>query len=102
TEGLAHVLPAYAGRGMQAELEALSAALGHPRRPVVAVVGGAKISTKIDLLQNLVAKVDALVVGGAMANTFLAAQGFSVGESLAERDLAETARAILSRAEEAR
>ena len=75
TEGLAHLLPAYAGRAMQAELEALEAALGSPKRPVVAIVGGAKVSTKIDLLENLVGKVDALVIGGGMANTFLAAKG---------------------------
>ncbi|MFP5077236.1 phosphoglycerate kinase [Rhizobium sp. YIM 134829] len=94
TEGLAHHLPAYAGRTMQAELEALEKGLGNPKRPVVAIVGGAKVSTKIDLLKNLVKKVDALVIGGGMANTFLAAQGIDVGKSLCEHDLAETARAI--------
>ena len=93
TEGLAHHLPAYAGRTMQAELEALEKGLGNPTRPVVAIVGGAKVSTKIDLLKNLVKKVDALVIGGGMANTFLAAQGIDVGKSLCEHDLADTARA---------
>ena len=101
TEGLAHHLPSYAGRTMQAELEALEAGLGNPKRPVVAIVGGAKVSTKIDLLQNLVTRVDALVIGGGMANTFLAAQGLDVGKSLCEHDLAETARAILKAAEAA-
>jgi len=101
TEGLAHLLPAYAGRTMQAELEALEKGLGKPARPVVAIVGGAKVSTKIDLLQNLVKKVDALVIGGGMANTFLAAQGINVGKSLCEHDLAETARAILAEAKSA-
>jgi phosphoglycerate kinase len=101
TEGLAHLLPAYAGRTMQAELEALEKGLGDPARPVVAIVGGAKVSTKIDLLQNLVKKVDALVIGGGMANTFLAAQGISVGKSLCEHDLADTARAILAEAKSA-
>jgi phosphoglycerate kinase len=95
TEGLAHILPAYAGRTMQAELEALEAGLGNPKRPVVAIVGGAKVSTKIDLLLNLVKKVDALVIGGGMANTFLAARGTSVGKSLCEHDLAETAKHIM-------
>ena len=94
TEGLAHLLPAYAGRTMQAELVALEKGLGNPARPVVAIVGGAKVSTKIDLLQNLVKKVDALVIGGGMANTFLAARGIDVGKSLCEHDLADTARAI--------
>jgi phosphoglycerate kinase len=94
TEGLAHLLPAYAGRTMQAELEALEKGLGKPARPVVAIVGGAKVSTKIDLLQNLVEKVDALVIGGGMANTFLAARGVDVGKSLCEHDLADTVRAI--------
>ena len=98
TEGLAHLLPAYAGRTMQAELDALEKGLGNPQRPVVAIVGGAKVSTKIDLLQNLVAKVDALVIGGGMANTFLAAQGVDVGKSLCEHDLADTARAIMAAA----
>lgn len=99
TEGLAHHLPAYAGRTMQAELEALEKGLGQPERPVVAVVGGAKVSSKIDLLQNLVTRVDALVISGGMANTFLAAQGISVGKSLCEHDLAETAHAIVKAAE---
>ena len=99
TEGLAHLLPAYAGRTMQAELEALEKGLGQPARPVVAIVGGAKVSTKIDLLQNLVAKVDALVIGGGMANTFLAARGIDVGKSLCEHDLADTAKAIDAAAE---
>ncbi|WP_137155962.1 phosphoglycerate kinase [Rhizobium sp. FKL33] len=101
TEGLAHHLPAYAGRTMQAELEALEAGLGNPKRPVVAIVGGAKVSTKIDLLKNLVRKVDALVIGGGMANTFLAAQGIDVGKSLCEHDLADTAKAILAEAQDA-
>lgn len=98
TEGLAHHLPAYAGRTMQAELVALEKGLGKPARPVVAIVGGAKVSSKIDLLSNLVTKVDALVIGGGMANTFLAAQGIDVGKSLCEHDLAETARGILTAA----
>ncbi|TCV74755.1 phosphoglycerate kinase [Neorhizobium sp. R1-B] len=101
TEGLAHHLPAYAGRTMQEELEALEKGLGNPARPVVAIVGGAKVSTKIDLLQNLVTKVDALVIGGGMANTFVAAKGISVGKSLCEHDLAETAREIMKAAEAA-
>ncbi|MBN9136474.1 MAG: phosphoglycerate kinase, partial [Phyllobacterium sp.] len=101
TEGLAHVLPAYAGRTMQAELEALESGLGNPKRPVVAVVGGAKVSSKLDLLGNLVEKVDALVIGGGMANTFLAAQGVKVGKSLCEHDLADTARAIMAKAQAA-
>ena len=101
TEGLAHVLPAYAGRTMQAELEALESGLGHPKRPVVAVVGGAKVSSKLDLLGNLVEKVDALVIGGGMANTFLAAQGVKVGKSLCEHDLADTAREIMAKAQAA-
>jgi phosphoglycerate kinase len=98
TEGLAHVLPAYAGRQMQAELEALTLALEHPKKPVMAIVGGAKISTKLDVLNHLVEKVDMLVIGGGMANTFLNAQGVNIGKSLCERDLAETARAILAKA----
>lgn len=98
TEGLARLLPAYAGRAMQAELEALEKGLGNPTKPVVAIVGGAKVSTKIDLLENMVAKVDALVIGGGMANTFLAAKGVDVGKSLAEHDLADTANAILAKA----
>ena len=101
TEGLAHHLPAYAGRTMQAELEALEKGLGQPTRPVVAIVGGAKVSTKIDLLSNLVTKVDALVIGGGMANTFIAAQGIDVGKSLCEHDLAETARSIMETAKTA-
>jgi phosphoglycerate kinase len=98
TEGVAHKLPAYAGRLMQAELEALDAALGSPKRPVVAIVGGAKVSTKLDLLGNLSKRVDVLVIGGAMANTFLAAQGKSVGKSLQEAEMHDTARAILEQA----
>ncbi|MBB5752627.1 phosphoglycerate kinase [Prosthecomicrobium pneumaticum] len=101
TEGLAHHLPSYAGRSMQAELEALDKALGSPKRPVIAVVGGAKVSSKIDLLENLVTKVQALVIGGGMANTFLHAQGYNVGKSLCEKDLADTARRILAAAERA-
>lgn len=98
TEGLAHVLPSYAGRSMQMELEALGKGLGHPAHPVIAIVGGAKVSTKIDLLNNLVEKVDALIIGGGMANTFLAAQGLSVGKSLCEHELGETARTIMTKA----
>ncbi|HEY0439717.1 MAG TPA: phosphoglycerate kinase [Xanthobacteraceae bacterium] len=98
TEGLARVLPAYAGRTMQAELEALGRALDHPEKPVAAVVGGAKVSTKLELLGNLIAKVDALIIGGGMANTFLAAQGKAVGKSLCEHELAGTAREILAKA----
>ncbi|MCF3594547.1 phosphoglycerate kinase [Rhodobacteraceae bacterium LMO-12] len=98
TTGLAHLLPSCAGRLMQAELEALEAALGTPARPVVAVVGGAKVSTKLDLLSNLVEKVDHLVIGGGMANTFLAAQGVDVGKSLCEHDMADTAREIMTKA----
>jgi phosphoglycerate kinase len=98
TEGLARLLPAAAGRLMEAELRALEAALGTPERPVVAVVGGAKVSTKLDLLGNLVSKVDHLVIGGGMANTFLVAQGIEVGKSLAERDMAATALEILGKA----
>lgn len=101
TEGLARLLPAYAGRSMEAELDALANALAQPERPVVAVVGGAKVSSKLDLLGNLVAKVDYLVIGGGMANTFLAAQGLDVGKSLCERDLADTAREIMAKAEAA-
>ncbi|MBB3541560.1 MULTISPECIES: phosphoglycerate kinase [unclassified Rhizobium] len=95
TEGLAHHLPAHAGRTMQAELEALETGLGNPARPVVAIVGGAKVSTKIDLLMNLVKRVDALVIGGGMANTFIAARGTNVGKSLCEHDLADTAKQIM-------
>lgn len=98
TEGIAHLLPSCAGRLMAAELKALQAALGNPDRPVVAIVGGAKVSTKLELLSNLVTKVDHLVIGGGMANTFLVAKGIEVGKSLAERDMAETARAILDTA----
>jgi phosphoglycerate kinase len=98
TEGLGHVLPAYAGHTMQAELDALGKALEAPQRPVVAIVGGAKISTKLDLLGNLMSKVNVLVIGGAMANTFLAAQGKTVGKSLCEHDLLATARDILDKA----
>ncbi|MEM9736119.1 MAG: phosphoglycerate kinase [Pseudomonadota bacterium] len=98
TEGLARLLPSAAGRLMQKELEALGAALGDPARPVVAVVGGAKVSTKLELLGNLIAKVDQIVIGGGMANTFLAAQGIDVGKSLCEHDLAETAREIIAKA----
>ncbi|RVT98926.1 phosphoglycerate kinase [Rhodovarius crocodyli] len=98
TEGVARILPAYAGRLMQAELEALDAALGSPQRPVAAIVGGAKVSTKLDLLGNLSAKVDVLIIGGAMANTFLAAQGADVGKSLQEAEMHDTAREILEKA----
>jgi phosphoglycerate kinase len=98
TEGVAKFIPAYAGRLMQAELEALDAALGTPARPVAAVVGGAKVSTKLELLGNLVARVDVLVIGGAMANTFLAAQGIGVGKSLQEAEMHATARDILGKA----
>ena len=101
TEGLAHRLPAYAGRSMQAELEALESALGSPKRPLVAVIGGAKVSSKIDVLENLTAKVNALVIGGGMANTFLVAKGMGVGKSLAEPDLADTARRIVAAADKA-
>jgi phosphoglycerate kinase len=102
TEAIAHLLPAIAGRLMQEELDHLSAALEKPQRPVMALVGGAKVSTKLDLLGNLVSKVDALVIGGGMANTFLFAQGIEVGKSLAERDLADTARDILEKAKAAK
>ncbi len=98
TEGLAHVLPAYAGRAMEAELDALETALGNPEHPVVAVVGGAKVSTKIALLLNLIHRVDTLIVGGGMANTFLAAQGKKIGKSLCEYDLLDKAREILAAA----
>ncbi|MBV9395146.1 MAG: phosphoglycerate kinase [Methylobacteriaceae bacterium] len=98
TEGLAHRLPAYAGRTMQAELEALAKALDNPVRPVMAVVGGAKISTKLELIGNLMKKVDILAIGGGMANTFLAAGGKEIGKSLCESDLLDTARAILKEA----
>ncbi|MBW7921191.1 MAG: phosphoglycerate kinase [Rubellimicrobium sp.] len=98
TTGIAHLLPSCAGRLMEEELSALDRALGNPERPVLAIVGGAKVSTKIDLLRNLVGKVQHLVIGGGMANTFLAAQGAGVGKSLCEHDLADTARAILAEA----
>jgi len=98
TEAVAHLLPSYAGRLMQAELSALEAALGKPQRPVAAIVAGSKVSTKLDLLTNLVEKVDILVIGGAMANTFLAAQGYDVGKSLQEPDLHATALKILAEA----
>lgn len=101
TEGVAHLLPSYAGRLMQAELEALHAALGNPVRPVAAIVGGAKVSTKLELLGNLVGKVNVLVIGGAMANTFLAAQGKSIGKSLQEAEMHGIARDILAKAQAA-
>ena len=101
TEGVARLLPACAGRLMEAEIKALEKALTHPDRPVLAVVGGAKVSTKLDLLGNLIAKVDQIVIGGAMANTFLHAQGLPIGTSLAEKDMAGTAREILAKAEAA-
>jgi phosphoglycerate kinase len=100
TEGLGHKLPAYAGRTMQAELDALSKALEVPQKPVIAIVGGAKVSTKLVLLENLIGKVQGLVIGGAMANTFLHAQGFNVGKSLVERDMADTARRVMEKAEQ--
>ncbi|ARE39679.1 Phosphoglycerate kinase [Rhodovulum sp. P5] len=101
TEGIAKLLPSCAGRNMEAELKALEGALSNPERPVVAVVGGAKVSTKLDLLGNLVTKVDYLVIGGGMANTFLAAQGINVGKSLCEHDLTGTARDIMDKAKTA-
>jgi phosphoglycerate kinase len=101
TEGLARVLPAFAGRSMQAELEALEKALGKPEHPVAAVVGGAKVSTKLDVLKHLVGQVDHLIIGGGMANTFLAARGVDVGKSLCEHDLKDTALQILDAADEA-
>lgn len=101
TEGLAHHLPAYAGLAMEAELQALSIALEKPDRPVAAIVGGAKVSTKLELLGNLINKVDVLMIGGGMANTFLAAQGLSVGASLHEKDLLVTAQKIMSDAQKA-
>ena len=101
TEGLAKLLPAYAGRAMQAELEALEKALGNPEHPVAAVVGGAKVSTKLDVLKHLVDKVDHLIIGGGMANTFLAARGIDVGKSLCEHDLTGTALEILDAADKA-
>ena len=101
TEGITHFLPSYAGRAMEAELKALSQALGDPERPVAAVVGGAKVSTKLAVLGHLVGKVDHLIIGGGMANTFLAARGINVGKSLAEHELTGEANAIFDRAEEA-
>jgi len=101
TEGLAHLLPAYAGRAMEAELRALEKALGNPEHPVAAVVGGAKVSSKLDVLNHLVTKVDHLIIGGGMANTFLAARGIDVGKSLCEHELSDTALAILDAAERA-
>ena len=100
TEGLAHVLPAVAGRLMEREIAALESALGNPRHPVAAIVGGAKVSTKIAVLLHLIGKVDVLIIGGAMANTFLAADGRPVGRSLVEKDMTETAREIETRARE--
>ena len=102
TEGLAHVLPAYAGRTLQAELEAFEKVLDKPQRPLAAIVGGAKISTKLDLLGNLLERVDVLMIGGAMANTFLMALGKKVGRSLVERDLVETAQKIMDEAKRAK
>ncbi|MEG8220949.1 phosphoglycerate kinase [Sphingomonas sp. HH69] len=101
TEGIAHKLPAFAGRAMERELDALQAALGTPVKPVAAVVGGAKVSTKLDVLNHLVTKVDHLIIGGGMANTFLHARGVDVGKSLCEKDLADTAEAIFDKAEAA-
>ena len=101
TEGVAHLLPSFAGRAMEAELKALERALGEPERPVAAVVGGAKVSTKLAVLGHLVGKVDHLIIGGGMANTFLAARGVDVGKSLAEHDLAGEAESIMARADEA-
>ena len=98
TEGIAHILPAFAGKQMERELDALDAALGNPKRPVLGIVGGAKVSTKIDLLQNLIGKLDRLAIGGGMANTFLFAQGVEIGGSLAEKDMADTARQIMDAA----
>ncbi|KPF83444.1 phosphoglycerate kinase [Brevundimonas sp. AAP58] len=99
TEGLARLLPAYAGESMRRELDALDAALGNPKKPVIGIVGGAKVSTKLDLLKNLVGKLDRLAIGGGMANTFLFAQGIDIGGSLAERDMADTALQIIAEAE---
>ena len=101
TEGLAHVLPAFAGRSMEAELKALEKALGSPEKPVAAVVGGAKVSSKLDVLKHLVERVDHLIIGGGMANTFLAARGVDVGKSLCEHDLTGTAEDILDAADKA-
>ncbi|MBP5858784.1 phosphoglycerate kinase [Marivibrio halodurans] len=100
TERIAHLMPAIAGRNMQAELEALTAALEDPKRPVAAIVGGAKVSTKLDVLENLIEKTDLLIIGGGMANTFLHAEGVAIGKSLCEPDLAVTARRILTKARE--
>src|SRR3546814_3006299 len=97
TGGVARRLPAEAGRAMEAELKALDAALGNPAHPVAAVVGGAKVSSKIDVLRHLVSKVDHLIIGGGMANTFLAARGVDVGKSLCEHDLVDTANAIFEK-----
>ena len=99
TEGLARKLPSYAGKSMQAELEALDKALGTPKKPVIALIGGAKVSTKLELIENLIAKVEALVIGGGMANTFLHAQGVGIGKSLAEKEMSDTARRILDKTE---
>jgi len=101
TEGLAHLLPAFAGRAMETELDALDKALGNPEHPVAAVVGGAKVSTKLDVLQHIVARVDHLIIGGGMANTFLAARGVDVGKSLCEHDLTAAAEEIFAAAERA-
>ncbi len=101
TEGLAHVLPAFAGRAMEAELDALEKALGAPEHPVAAVVGGAKVSSKLDVLRHLVGKVDHLIIGGGMANTFLAARGVAVGKSLCEHELASVCEQILDAADKA-
>jgi phosphoglycerate kinase len=101
TEALARLLPSYPGLAMQRELDALDAALGNPKKPVLGIVGGSKVSTKLDLLNNLVAKLDRLAIGGGMANTFLFAQGHDVGGSLCEKDLADTARQIIATAERA-
>src|SRR5207342_3720744 len=101
TEGITHFLPSFAGRAMEAELNALERALGSPEKPVAAVVGGAKVSTKLAVLGHLVGKVDHLIIGGGMANTFLAARGLNVGKSLAEKDLIGEAESIFERAEAA-
>jgi len=98
TEGVARLIPAYAGESMRRELEALDAALGNPKKPVIGIVGGSKVSTKLDLLKNLVGKLDRLAIGGGMANTFLFAQGVDIGGSLAEKDMADTAREIMAEA----
>ena len=100
TEGIAHKMPAYAGRAMQGELVALEKALETPKEPVIAIIGGAKVSTKLELIENLINKVDGLIIGGGMANTFLHAQGVNIGKSLAEKDMADMARRIMSKAEE--